>query len=248
MPRNISAALSVAREIRDQIFPSAGALLLSGSIVREEATASSDLDLVVIFERVENAKRQSFTFANWPVEVFIHDAQTLEYFFQEVDRPSGVPSLPNMVHDGIEIPEETEFGLLAKGLASRVLEAGPPPWGPQERDNSRYTISDLIEDIRTPRNSFEIRPIVCDLYTAIANHYCRSRNQWSAKGKSIPRRLMELDPNFHRRFTEAFEVAFAENDPNAVIRLTEFVLEPDGGFLFDGYSRDAPKDWRMPCS
>lgn len=248
MPHDISTALCVAREIRDQIFPSASAFLLAGSVVRGEATASSDLDLVVVFERVENAKRQSFMFANWPVEAFIHDAQTLEYFFREVDRPSGVPSLPNMVNDGIEIPEETECGLLIKDLATRVLEAGPPPWEQQERDNSRYVISDLVEDLRAPSNSFEIRPIVSDLYTAVANHYCRSQNQWSAKGKSIPRRLMNLDPKFHRRFTEAFEAAFAKNDTTAVIRLSEYVLEPDGGFLFDGYSRDAPENWRMPDS
>ena len=246
MPLDISAALSVARDIREQVFPTSSAFLLAGSVVRGESTSSSDLDLVVIFESVKNARRQSFTFANWPVEAFIHDAGTLEYFFREVDRPSGVPSLPSMVDEGIEVPKETGHGLLAKTLARNVLEAGPQPWTRQDRDDSRYVISDLIEDIRAPRNSHELLPTLASLYTAIANHYCRSQNQWSATGKSIPRRLMSLDPEFHRRFTETFEAAFTRSDTASVIQLSEDVLEPDGGLLFDGYCRDAPVDWRVP--
>lgn len=219
--------------------------MLAGSVVRGDATDYSDLDLVVIFERVENAQRQSFIFGGWPVEAFIHDPQTLEYFFREVDRPSGVPSLPNMVSEGIEIPHETKFGSLMKGLASRILEEGPIHWSQQERENSRYAISDMVEDIRDPRNIPELRIVVSNLYSAIADHFLRSQNQWSAKGKSIPRRLMSVDPEFHKRFAEAFEVAFTRDDTTDVIRLCEHVLEPDGGFLFQGYTRDAPKEWRM---
>lgn len=220
--------------------------MLAGSVVRGDATAYSDLDLVVVFERVENAQRRSFTFEGWPVEAFIHDPQTLEYFFREVDRPSGVPSLPNMVSESIEIPGDTKCGSLLKDLASRILEEGPIPWGQRERENSRYAISDMVEDIREPRNSAELRIVVSTLYSAIADHFLRSQNQWSAKGKSIPRRLMSVDAEFHKRFAEAFDVAFTSEDTTAVIRLCEHVLEPDGGFLFQGYTRDAPKEWRMP--
>lgn len=217
-------------------------------MVRDEATAYSDLDLVVIFESVENAQRRSFVFDGWPVEAFIHDAQTLEYFFREVDRPSGIPSLPNMVNEGIELPENTEFGSRLKCLAAKVLEEGPIPWSQKERENSRYSISDMVEDIREPRSSDELRIVVSSLYAAIADHFLRSQNQWSAKGKSIPRRLHSVDPEFHERFTEAFETAFVKEDVGSIIRLCEGVLEPDGGFLFEGYIRDAPREWRMPDS
>lgn len=148
MSQKLSAALSTAEKIRDQLFPEASVCMLAGSVVRDEATAYSDLDLVVVFERTENAQRQSFIFDGWPVEAFIHDPQTLEYFFREVDRPSGVPTLSNMVSDGIEIPRETKLGSLIKSLASKILEEGPFRWGQHERENSRYVISDMVEDIR----------------------------------------------------------------------------------------------------
>lgn len=222
--------------------------MLAGSVVRGEATDYSDLDLVVVFDRLENAKRRSFEFEGWPVEAFLHDPSTLEFFFLEVDRPTGVPSLLTMITEGLEIPDKTQLGLQIKDLASRLLEEGPIPWGQTERENSRYAITNMIEDVRDPRNLEEFRIVVSDLYSAVADHFLRSRNQWSAKGKSIPRRLMSLDPQFHSRLAEAFEAAFTENDVEPLIHLCEHVLEPDGGFLFEGYVRDAPKGWRTSDS
>ncbi len=227
------------------MFPSARVFLLAGSVVRGETTRYSDIDLVVVFECFEHAKRQSFTFADWPVEAFIHDPKTLEHLFKEADRRMGVPSLATMVREGIEVPRPSECGNMIRTLANRVLGAGPIPWGQSERDDSRYAISDIVGDIRAPRSPDELRPVASKLHFAVANHFCRSRDQWSAKGKRIPGRLMALDPEFGNRFTDAFEAAFARSDVAAVIELAEVVLEPDGGFLFDGYDRDAPCSWRM---
>jgi hypothetical protein len=48
------------------------------------------------------------------VEAFVHDPATLKYFFFEVDRASGVPSLPQMVVEGVEIPAPTEMSRALK--------------------------------------------------------------------------------------------------------------------------------------
>lgn len=208
----LSTALTAAEKIRDQFFPATSTCMLAGSVVRGDATAYSDLDLVVVFERVENAQRRSFTFEGWPVEAFVHDPQTLDYFFREVDRPSGVRSLPNMASDSIEIPRGTKCGRLLKDLADRILKEGLIQWGRQDRENSRHVISNMIEDIREPGNTAELRIVVLTLYSAIADHFLRSQNQWSAKGKSIPRRRMSVDPEFYKHFAEAFEAAFTSDD------------------------------------
>ncbi len=241
---DLAAALDITRDIRDQRFPDAGVVLLAGSIVRGEATAHSDLDLVVIHARVKQACRTSFRQDGWPVEAFIHDLQTLNYFFLEVDRPSGVPSLCDMVADGIEVPEASGLSREAKGLARRVLDEGPESWTEADRDASRYAITDLIEDIRAPRSSHELRAALTSLYSATAHHFCRSRGLWSAKAKMIPRKLASYDRAFADRFVEAFEAAFRDAETEKVIRLCRDVLERDGGFLFEGYSRKAPKHWR----
>lgn len=69
---------------------------------------TSDLDLVVVYQRIDAAFRESFVYAGWPVETFVHDPETLRYFFMHVDRPSGVPSLAHMISTGMPLPDTTD--------------------------------------------------------------------------------------------------------------------------------------------
>lgn len=241
-------ARALAEAVRAAVFAGADICLLAGSVARGEATSGSDLDLVVLFERVDHARRASFTFAGRPVEAFVHDMQTLDYFFRHVDRPAGVPSLATMVAEGVEIPHRTAHGARAKAPADRALADGPPPWGRQERDDSRYAIGDLVADLRGPRDPHEARAVMAALYAALARHHRRTRGAWAAKGKAIPRRLTAFDPALARRFLDAFETGFATGRPDAVIDVAERVLAPDGGCLFDGCAHAAPPAWRTPCT
>lgn len=106
--------------------PNASVIFLAGSLVRGEGTSYSDLDLVVIFDKLPNAYRESMHFQNFPVEAFVHDPETLNYFLYEIDRPSGIPSLAHMILEGIEIPESNEMSQTLKELATSLIELGPP--------------------------------------------------------------------------------------------------------------------------
>lgn len=225
-------------------YPGSAAAFLAGSHVRGEATKSSDLDIVVVFDRLPNAYRDSFLFETWPVEVFVHDPQTLAYFFEEFDRRTGVPSLATMVSEGIAIPAATDFSNSLKQFADSVLEAGPPAWSDEDRSASRYAISNLIDDLKEPRSAHEALAVLTSLYPALATHYFRTRNLWSASGKSIARALRNHDDAFATRYLESFETAFAGNGTGDVIDLAAEILKPDGGYLFSGYRRDAPASWR----
>jgi hypothetical protein len=116
----------------------------------------SDLDIVVICKRMPAAYRQSFIHEGWPVEAFVHDPETLNYFFWEVDRPPGVPSLPTMVMEGKAIPKENQLSRSLRVLAQAVIEAGPPKWTEPDIQRARYAITDLCDDIRAPRNHAEL--------------------------------------------------------------------------------------------
>lgn len=95
--------LNAARLVFSQRYPDAAVAFAAGSLVRGEGTEYSDLDLVVVYPTVPGAYRESFRFQGLPVEVFIHDPETLEYFFVEMDVASGIPALPHMVMEGQEI-------------------------------------------------------------------------------------------------------------------------------------------------
>lgn len=236
----INDLVQITNRIQQEKYPKSKVIFLAGSVVRGEATASSDLDLVVVYDKLPNAYRESFIFENWPVEAFVHDPETLEFFFKKVDRPSGVPSLPSMVTEGLVIPETSAFTSDLKKMANDVLLKGPPKWGESEIKNSRYHITDLIEDLKTPRSIQEMYATGTQLYSALANFYFRSQNKWSAGGKSIPRALAKDNAEFSKQYLHSFDELFANKQIDQVLTLAAHILEDYGGYLFEGHRLEAP--------
>jgi hypothetical protein len=223
-------------------------IFLAGSIVRGESTPFSDLDLVVIFDKLPVAYRESFHFHSFPIEAFVHDPETLNYFLYEIDRPSGIPSLAQMILEGIEIPKANGLSRSLKQLATSVIQLGPPELSEEDVCKLRYDITNLVDDIREPRSSPELVATGAELYEALANYYLRTNKHWSAKGKSIPRILVQADADLCLRYTAAFDELFAHGRPESVIALVEDILTPRGGFLFDEHRLDAPANYRKPLA
>ena len=169
-------------------------MFAAGSIVRGEGTAFSDLDLVVVHESLPCAYRESILFEGLPVEAFVHDPETLRYFFLEVDRPSGVPSLPQMIVEGVEIPNPTDVSRSLKAFAASVIAVGPPPLTPAQHRQRRYAVTDILDDLRAPRSDDELKATGTQLYETLADYHLRANGLWSARGKAIPRVLARVDP------------------------------------------------------
>src|SRR5262249_13936027 len=148
--------LELANATRSDRYADAVAVFAAGSIVRGEGTAFSDLDLVVVYAQLPYAYRESFRADGCPVEAFVHDPATLEYFFLEVDGPSGVPALAKMVEEGVEVPDPTELSQGLKRRAAAMLDAGPPPLDSDSERRLRYFVSDLLDDLRAPRSRDEL--------------------------------------------------------------------------------------------
>lgn len=242
--KNKDSAVATAKQIFEDRYKDATVAFCAGSYIRGEATEYSDIDLVVLYPCVDCAWRESFVFNGWPVEAFIHDPDTLRYFFSEVDIPSGVPSLPNIVAEGVQVPHECVDGAVFKTVARELLEKGPAQLSEDTDRNIRYNITDLVDDLRNPRSKSEAISTGVRLYEVLANYYFRSRKIWSASGKSIPRRLRSVDAEIARKFESGFENLFSNGIADEVILLTQELVAPQGGFNFDGYKRIAPKEWR----
>lgn len=241
---SIHSPISAAKDLFDNRYQGADAVLVAGSVVRGEASASSDLDLVVIFPSVRAAYRESFTHMGWPVEAFIHDLETLRYFFYRIDQPEGHSTLCEMVNEGLEVPGPCKATVEAKALASEVLKQGPPKLSFEEIEDRRYNISELVDDLRDPRSRHELNAAAARVFHELADFYCRSRGGWTSAGKGLLKRMKTQDPAMARRFSEAFDQLFQHGMPGAVIGLTEEMLAPYGGFLFDAYRREVPPNWR----
>jgi hypothetical protein len=230
-----------AQRVWRERYAGARVLFLGGSVMRGEATPASDLDVVVVYERLPNAYREAFIHEGWPVEAFVHDAETLERFF-EADRLRGLPSLMSMVGEGVEVPGPSEFSARCKRRAAELLEAGPPPWDEEELTLRRYRLTDWVDDLRFPRSGEELLATGAYLYQDAAEFYFRARGLWSAHSKTIPRRLRRTDEDFAEKFLRAFDALFTEKRPGPAAALVEEMLEPFGGLLFEGFRKEAPKD------
>jgi hypothetical protein len=125
------------------------------------------------------------------------------------------------------------------GSARAVLADGPPEWNANDVANSRYFITDLVNDIRSPRSGSEFIGTATRLYPMVATHFFRSQRLWSAKGKSTPvalgRSTLTLRTNFPARFRLRLRTALSSQ------LFDERVLEASGGWLFSGYRLEAPE-------
>lgn len=244
--RTPEQAIEVARSLALSRYPSAEVIFCAGSILRGEGTDTSDIDLVVILPKVENAWRESLVFKGWPVEAFVHDPETLHYFFLEVDAKSGVPSLPQMVMEGKLVLGNPERAKQFKGIADQIIQAGPAALSEEDIRNRLYGITDLIEDLRAPKSRDELIGAATRLYDLLADFALRSKGHWSGDGKQISRALNKYRPDIYHRFTRAFDELFIHESTDTVVSFAEELVAPFGGFIFDGYRRDAPVSWRLP--
>ncbi len=236
--------IATARRIQAERYPEAHVVLVAGSLIRGEGTAYSDLDLVVVYSSLPAAYRESFQFDRYPVEAFVHDPDTLEFFFTSIDRPSGIPALPHMVAEGIPVPDATPLSQRLKARAAEVLALGPPPLNTDAERRMRYSVTDIRDDLRGARTYAEAVAAGTQLFEAAANYYFRSHGYWSAKGKAIPIQLALRDAALATQFLAAFEHLFRTGESGLAVEVTDGILASSGGGLFEGFRQDAPPEWR----
>lgn len=238
------AAIAAAGLVLAKRFPAARAAVVAGSRLRGASDAASDLDLVVLFEALPHAHRESFLWRGIPVEAFVNDPATLRWFLR-ADAEAGRPVMIAMVAEGAALGPAPHLVEPLRAEARALLAAGPPPLGAAALRLLRYRITDLLDDLRGPRSGAEMRAIGCALHEPAADLALRGRGRWAARGKWIPRALDALDPALAARFDGAFRALAAADDPAPVIALLGDELDRHGGPLFDGDRRDAPAAWRV---
>lgn len=238
-----SQALSIAEALFTSRYADAMFAFAAGSIVRGQGTHLSDIDLVVVYEHLESARRESFMADGVPVESFVHDPATLAWFMDaDIDR--GVPSILNMIAEGRIIGSLTDRARRLQEDAVRRLSSGPPGMNPEHLNALRYDLTDAMNDLKGTRSPGEVMAIGTLLYPRLAELCLRNCAKWNGIGKWAPRLLTEMDPDLAARFEHAFRNLFIASSCTAVIALAEQELEAVGGPLFEGDCRIAPASWR----
>ncbi|MEH7583291.1 nucleotidyltransferase domain-containing protein [Priestia megaterium] len=215
-------------------YPNCQGALLAGSVVRGEATHTSDLDLVVFDDDFTSSFRESLIEFEWAIEVFAYNLTSYQAFFKS-DCKRARPSLPRMISEGIILVDNGIVKSIKKE-AKHLLEKGPEKWPEETIRLKRYFISDALDDLIGSSNKGESLFIANTLAYITHEFVLRTNAHWIGDSKWIVRSLNLYNERFSKEFVEAFDTFYKTGDKDKVIQLVDKVLEPHGGRLFEGFS------------
>lgn len=223
-----------AQKFVEKYFPNCNGALLAGSVVRGEATETSDLDIVIFDETFPSSYRETFIEFEWPIEVFVHNGSSYKSFFDS-DRERARPSLPRMVSEGIILKDDGIMEAIKKE-AEELLKEGPEKWTEITIRIKRYFLTDTLDDFIGSSNRAEGIFIANTLAELTSEFVLRTNQRWIGTSKWIVRSLKAFDEDFANQFVEAFDTYYTIGDKSRVICLVEAAMEPHGGRLLEGFT------------
>lgn len=215
-------------------FPNCHGALLAGSVVRGEATETSDLDIVIFDQNIKSSYRESLIDFGWNIEVFVHNLLSYkEFFISDCERAR--PSLPRMVSEGIVLKDFEKMDSI-KHEAKELLDKGPTEWTHEMIKIKRYFITDALDDFIGCTNRHEEIFIANALAELVSEFVLRTNRKWVGTSKWVVRSLRHYDEKFADQFVEVFDTFYKTGDKNRIIQFVDNILETHGGRLFNGFS------------
>jgi hypothetical protein len=141
------AIRAIAQRLVQQRYPTAVAAIIGGSFATGRQTPSSDIDLLLLFDHVDCAWRDTIVAEGRTVELFAHDLATFTYFCKEMDAPGGTVPLAMMVVEGENIVAAGDAYAQLHALAHAIDTAGPPALDAENLQRRRYAITTALEDL-----------------------------------------------------------------------------------------------------
>jgi hypothetical protein len=223
-PQSAAAAFIAAR------FPACSAAFLGGSVVRGEATATSDLDIVVVSPADHPTFRALYRFMGWPVEVFTYTAETLRAWWAK-DVAMRLPKLPLMCAEGIILRDGDGLATALQAEAKQIIAAGPPPLTSEEITRLRYALTDVMDDLHGSERPAETLLVAAQVAEYAADLILGQRRAWAGHGKWALRALRRCDP----ALAAALLALTQQGDRAPLLAFAQAALAPVGGPLFEGY-------------
>lgn len=229
--------VTAARDLVAERFPEARAAWLGGSVVAGTATGTSDLDVTVLLPGPPAPFRESLRYAGWPVELFVHSADTVELWLEK-DRLRRRPTLGRLVGDGVVLLDVGGAGAVVAARCRGFLAGGPAALTEGDRSSLRYGLTDLLDDLADASDTGTRTALAVAVWQQAAELLLAEGGCWWGSGKWLARELASYDAargtRFGPRLHEGLAAAVA-GDPVPLIMVVDDVLAGSGGRLWSGY-------------
>jgi hypothetical protein len=231
-------ALQQARRWIDATLDPAG-LLVSGSLVRGEGHARSDLDLVVLWRR-RGRQRLQRRFDGVPAEIFANSADWLRHTLRH-EAEQARPVMAHLLATGVLLHDEdgTLATLVAEARAQ--WQAGPAP-SPAWLLRQRYHAATAVEDALdlADRDDGDARLARHRAVDALLEHAFVARGQFLPRAKQRLALLRALDPAASAALCAVLDAVDAVTAATALSEAAQRLIGTDGFFEWDSAVEDGP--------
>jgi predicted nucleotidyltransferase len=222
----------IALRLVTEQFPAARAAWLGGSVVRGNASPTSDLDITVLLDGPPAPMRKSLEYGGWPVELFVHTEKSLAYFSGK-DQDRRQPTMMRLVGESLILLDTDGSGVRLQQACLAEVAAGPAPLTRTELDLLRYTITNLLDDLSDAVGN-ERTAIASVLWQDAARLLLTGAGHWSGTGKGLLREVVAYDSTHGTEHAEALMHGVRADD-DSLAEAVDDILAAYGGRLFDGF-------------
>jgi len=228
----VKNAVKIARRLVVEEYPDARAAWLGGSVVRGDASSTSDLDITVLLSGPPAPMRRSLEYGGWPVELFVHTEDSLAYF-RNKDQQRWQPTMMRLVGESIVLLDTDGSGARLQQECHAEVVAGPRALTTAELDLLRYTITNLLDDLADAATDDVRTAIASVLWQDAARLLLTGSRHWSGTGKGLLRELNAYDEQHGTDHARALLAGVRDTD--ALVEEVRGILDQYGGRLFAGF-------------
>jgi hypothetical protein len=123
--------------------------------------------------------------------------------------------------------------------ARRRWAAGPAPLTAAEREDLRYALTDLLDDLGSVADPAELLAVGARVLVAAGELALLSRHRWLGSGKWLVRRWVHVDRDECAAVVEGLRVLARGGGARPLACAADAVLVAAGGRCREGYRREA---------